>query len=149
MRRLVSALTDFFRRGDLLLLFLCVVTSAFGMVVIASATRYSGSNRYLIVQAAAIVLGVILYIAISLLDVELLAEHRQLLLVFNALFMAMLLIWGVEDNTGNRAWLKLPLMPVNIQPSEICKITFVIILAKTMSVHRARLSSVRLIMLST
>ena len=143
MRRLVSALTDFFRRGDLLLLFLCVVTSAFGMVVIASATRYSGSNRYLIVQAAAIVLGVILYIAISLLDIELLAEHRQLLLVFNALFMAMLLIWGVEDNTGNRAWLKLPLMPVNIQPSEICKITFAIILAKTMSVHRARLSSVR------
>lgn len=143
LRRLLNAVTQFLRRGDLLLLFLCVVTSAFGMVVIASATRYSGSSRYLVVQGAAIVLGILFYMAISLLDVELLAEHRQLLMVLNAVLMAMLLIWGVEDNTGNRAWLKLPLMPVNIQPSEICKITFVIILAKTMSVHRGRLSSFR------
>ena len=141
MRRLWNAVAEFFRRGDLLLLFLCVTTSIFGMVVIASATHYAGTSRYLIVQGAALVMGILLYIAVSLLDVEILAEHRQLLTVFNVVFMSMLLIWGIEGNTGNRAWIKLPFLPVNIQPAEICKITFVIILAKTMSVHRGKVSS--------
>ena len=143
MRRLWNGITEFYRRGDLLLLFLCVVATVFGIVVIASATRYSGSTRYLVVQSAALVLGVLLYVAVSLLDIEILAEHRELLLTFNILFMSMLLIWGVEGDTGNRAWLDLPLLPVNIQPAEICKITFVIALAKTMNNHRSKLSSVK------
>ena len=143
MRKLWNGITEFYRRGDLLLLFLCVVTTVFGMIVIASATRYSGSHRFLIVQGAALLLGIALYVAVSLLDIEILAEHRELLLAFNVLFMSMLLVWGVEGNTGNRAWLDLPLLPVNIQPAEICKITFVIALAKTMSNNRNKLSSVK------
>lgn len=141
MRRIWNGITEFYRRGDLLLLFLCVTATVFGMVVIASATYYSGSSRYLIVQGAALFLGILLYIAVSSLDIEILAEHRQLLMLINAALMGMLVIWGVEGNTGNRAWLDLPLLPVNVQPAELCKITFVIILAKTMSIHRAKLSS--------
>ena len=143
MRRIWNGITEFYRRGDLLLLFLCVTTTIFGMVVIASATHYSGSLRFLVVQGAALVLGICLYVAVSLLDIEILAEHRELLLAFNVLFMSMLYIWGVEGNTGNRAWLDLPLLPVNIQPAEICKITFVIALAKTMNNHRGKISSVK------
>ena len=143
MRRIWNKITEFYRRGDLLLLFLCVFTTVFGIVVIASATRYSGSTRYLVVQAAALVLGIILYVAVSMLDIEILAEHRELLMAFNVLFMSTLYIWGVEGNTGNRAWLDLPILPVNIQPAEICKITFVIALAKTMNNHRNKISSVK------
>ncbi len=143
MRWIWNKITEFYRRGDLLLLFLCVLATAFGMVIIASATRYSGSSRFLVVQGGALVLGVLLYVAISSLDIEILAEHRQLLMLFNVAFLAMLYVWGVEDNTGNRAWLDLPLLPVNIQPAEICKITFIIVLAKTMSIHRDKLSGVR------
>jgi rod shape determining protein RodA len=143
VRRIWNGLTEFYRRGDLLLLFLCVVTTVFGIVVIASATRYSGSNRYVIVQSAALLLGILLYVAVSLLDIEILAEHRELLLAFNLVFMSTLLVWGVEGNTGNNAWLDLPLLPVNIQPAEICKLTFIIALAKTMSNNRSKLSSVK------
>ena len=143
MRRIWNGITEFYRRGDLLLLFLCVIATVFGIVMVASATRYSGSSRYLTVQIAALVLGVLLYIATSLLDIEILAEHRVLLMAFNCLFISMLLVWGVEGTTGNRAWLDLPLLPVNIQPAEICKITFVIALGKTMNDHRAKRSSVK------
>ena len=143
MRRIWNGLTEFYRRGDLLLLFLCVVTSVFGIVVIASATRYSGSNRYVIVQSAALLLGILLYVGVSLVDIEILAEHRELLMAFNLVFMSTLLVWGVEGNTGNNAWLDLPLLPVNIQPAEICKLTFIIALAKTMSNNRSKLSSVK------
>ena len=143
MRRIWNGLTEFYRRGDLLLLFLCVVTSVFGIIIIASATRYSGSNRYVIVQSAALLLGILLYVGVSLVDIEILAEHRELLMAFNLVFMSTLLVWGVEGNTGNNAWLDLPLLPVNIQPAEICKITFIIALAKTMSNNRSKLSSVK------
>ncbi len=143
MRRVWNGITEFYRRGDLLLLFLCVVATLFGIVVVASATRYSGSSRYVVVQSVALLLGICLYAAVSLVDLELLAEHRQLLLIFNLLFLSSLLVWGVGDETGNRAWLNLPLLPINVQPAEICKITFVICLAKTMSINRSRLSSVK------
>lgn len=141
MRKIWNGVTEFFRRGDLLLLFLCVAATGFGLVMIASATRYSGSSRYLVVQGASLLLGILIYIAMSLLDIEILAEHRELLLAFNVLLISMLLIWGVGDSVGNRAWLDLPMMPVYIQPAEICKITFVIAMAKTMSNNRSKISS--------
>lgn len=143
MRKLTGALTEFFHKGDLLLLFLCTMASVYGLVVISSAARYTGSGRYLAIQGAALIVGILLYIAISLFDIEQLAEHRQLLMVFNTVLFAMLLVWGVEDNTGNRAWLHFRFLPFNIQPAEICKITFVIIQAKTISIYRNRVSSLR------
>ena len=146
MRKLWNMLAEFFRRGDLLLLFLCTVTSVFGIIIISSATNYFGSSRFVVVQAAALVLGILLYIFVSLLDIEILAEHRQVLVIFNMILLSLLLVWGVEGNTGNKAWLDLPLLPVNIQPAEICKIAYVIVLAKTMSVHRGNVSSFRCVL---
>ncbi|MBR4701035.1 MAG: FtsW/RodA/SpoVE family cell cycle protein [Oscillospiraceae bacterium] len=141
MRKLWNGLKEFYRHGDLLLLLFCVIASLFGLLIIASTTRFSGSSRFLVVQGAALILGVMLYIAVSLLDIEIVAEHWLLLWLFNTLFMLLLLRWGIEVN-GNRAWLHLPMVPVNIQPAELCKITFVIILAKLFSKHRDRISSI-------
>ena len=141
MRKLWNGLKEFYRHGDLLLLLFCVIASLFGLLIIASTTRFSGSSRFLVVQGVALILGVMLYIAISLLDIEIVAEHWLLLWLFNTLFMLLLLRWGIEVN-GNRAWLHLPMVPVNIQPAELCKITFVIILAKLFSKHRDRISSI-------
>ena len=102
-----------------------------------------GSTRFLIVQAIAVAIGIGIYFVLTLLDLEALAEHRLFLIIFNALFIGMLLIWGVSGTTGSRSWLDFPFLPINIQPAEICKITFILILAKTMSVHRNRISSLR------
>ena len=55
----------------------------------------------------------------------------------------MLLVWGVEGTSGNKSWLHFPFLPFNIQPAEVCKITYIIILAKTMSLNRNRISSLR------
>lgn len=143
MRKLKNAILDFFRHGDLLLLTLCIVASVFGLVVISSATRYSGSHRYLIIQGVALGLGILLYVLMTLLDVEVLAEYRQVMAIFNVILVCMLLIWGVEGTSGQKNWLHFPGMPINIQPAEICKITFIIIIAKTMSIHRNHISSLK------
>ena len=140
MRRLWKGIREFTRRGDLLLLLLCVVTSVFGLVMVASTTHWSNSSRFVIVQGVALILGVLLYMLISVIDIEIFADHRVLLMVFSTVIMLMLRRWGIEVN-GNRAWLSLPFLPVNIQPAEICKITFIIILAKILSDRRAHISA--------
>ena len=48
--------------------------------------------------------------------------------------------FGTDNGTGNKSWLDLPLMPVQIQPAEICKITYIIIMASVMNSHQNRIS---------
>ncbi len=134
VRRLKNILFEFVRQADLVLLSLCVVSTLYGIVLISSATRYMGNSRslrLLLVQTAAMGIGVVLYIFFSIIDVEDLIRKWKWMLVFNIGFICLLRTpFGVDDGTGNRAWLKFPGVPVSIQPAEIVKITFVLLLAK-------------------
>lgn len=142
MRHVLKIFTDFFRKGDLILLSLCLLTSAFGCVEIASATNYNGYTRFLIVQIAAIMIGVTLYMLITAVDADFLSEHRRTLLLLTMLFLLLLIPFGTDNGSGNRSWLDIPLVPVNIQPAEICKISFILIMASVMASHQSRISSV-------
>ena len=143
MRQYIEELKSFPRRGDMILLLLCVVTSAFGCLVISSATAYTGTSRHLWVQLAAICLGVVVYALVSSVDISFLSENRRWLVFFNVVLLLMLLTpFGTDKNTGNRSWLVFPFMPVDIQPAEFCKITFVIIMASVMASHQDRISSI-------
>jgi len=140
MRAVFRAIGEFLKKADMLLLALCVTASVYGIVVISSATHYVGSTRYVLVQAAALLLGVAIYVLFTLVDVDILAERRELLLIFSALFISMLFVWGDTQN-GNRSWLAFSWLPFNIQPAEICKVFFILILAKTMSIKQEKISS--------
>ena len=141
MRRYLFELKNFFRKGDLVLLFLCLITSTFGCVIISSATNAVGFSRFLTVQIVAIVLGVIFFMMTSSLDVDFLSEHRSVLVGFSAFLLLLLIPFGTGDNLGNRSWLDIPLIPVDIQPAEICKITYILITASVMNSHQNRISS--------
>ena len=142
MRQYWNELKSFLRKGDIILLLLCVLTSAFGCLVITSATAYTGSTRFLFVQIAAILMGVLVYALVSSVDISILSERRRWLVFFNLVLLAMLLSpFGTDRNTGNRSWLAFPFLPVDIQPAEFCKISFVIILASVMASHQNRVSS--------
>ncbi len=133
---------DTAKKGDVILLLLCLVTTAFGCLVIASATNYMGFTRYVIIQIVGAVLGVILYVIISTVDAEFWAEHRRALVVFNTVLLLLLIPFGTDMGSGNKSWLDFPILPVNIQPAEICKITYILIMASVMSAHQNKLSSV-------
>ena len=143
LRRLVRYIWNVFRKGDLVLLLLCVFTSAFGCLVISSATNHSDPMRYLIIQIGAVGIGILSYIIVSAIDLEFISEHRILLIVFNLLLLAMLVPFGTDFDSGNRSWLDFPFLPFSIQPAEICKITFILILASVMGSHQQRISSPR------
>lgn len=142
MRQFLWELKNFWRKGDLVLLLLMVLTSAFGCLVIASTTDYTGTMRYVLVQVVAIVIGIGAYAAVSSVNADFIAEHRLMLVIFNTVILLMLLTpWGTDNNTGNRSWLDIPFLPINIQPAEFCKITYVVIMASVMAAHQNRLSS--------
>lgn len=134
LRRARDFVLDILRQADLLLLALCCGTALFGIIMIASATNYMGTPRYVIVQFCATVLGVGLYFLVSLLDMGELSKKWKWIFLFNILFILLLKTpFGVDDGTGNRAWLKFPFLPVSIQPAEIIKMTFVLLLAKQLA----------------
>ena len=137
MGRYFKRLGETFRKGGMLLLLLCLVTTAFGCLIIASATSYMGSLRQVIVQIVAAGLGIIMYM-----DVEFFAEHRTVLVIFNTFLLLLLIPFGTDNGTGNKSWLDIPLMPVNIQPAEICKLTFIFIMASVMASPQNKISSI-------
>ncbi|SBW02955.1 Cell cycle protein, FtsW/RodA/SpoVE family [uncultured Eubacteriales bacterium] len=130
MSWLTDSLREFARKGDILLLSLCTAASVFGLVLIFSATRYIGGYRNIIVQAAAILLGILVYIFLSAVDIELITERSWgFLLAFNVVFILLTRTpLGVEVN-GNRSWIHIPGIPFNLQPAEIVKLSFVLLLA--------------------
>ena len=149
MRQFLQELRDFTKKGDWVLLILCLVTSAFGIVAIASATsaeKFGNNTKYIIIQFAATGLGVLMYAIMSSIDIEAMSEQRNLLVTFNCLLLLMLIPFGTDNNTGNRSWLDIPLVPVMIQPAEICKITYIIIMASVMNAHQNRISSIPSVM---
>lgn len=140
---LFSRIKRFFSQADLLLLALCVGASLFGILLIASATHYTGSLRYVAVQSVALVLGIGLYAFFSFVDVEEASEKWKWIFVFNVGFILLLLTPLGISAGGNRAWLSIPGFPMDIQPAEIVKVTFIILLAKQLAYYQERdLSSV-------
>ena len=69
-----------------------------------------------------------------------------MLVIFNVFLLLLLIPFGTDNNTGNRSWLHFPGFPVNIQPAEICKITYILIMASVMSSHQNDISKIPSVM---
>ncbi len=110
MSWLRDSLRDFWERGDKLLLCLCLAASGYGLVLIYSATRYLTYNRdrSIMIQAVGILLGVVVYILLSSVDLEFFTEKTwKLLFLFNIGFNLLVRTpLGVEAG-GNRTSLRL------------------------------------------
>ena len=149
MHRFIEELKDFSKKADWVLLILCLVTAGFGLIVIASATnapKFMGNARYIIIQLVAIGLGVLMFALVSSIDVDVISDHRMAMLVFNTVLLLLLIPFGTDNDTGNRSWLDFPLIPVNIQPAEICKITYILIMASVMASHQNNISGIPSVM---
>jgi len=143
LHRFIEELKDFTKKGDMFLLMLTLIVSGFGLICVASATsadKFGTNIRYIAIQMIAIFLGVAIYAIISSIDLDVMSEYRMGLVAFNIVLLLMLIPFGTDNNTGNRSWLDFPLLPFNIQPAEICKITYIVIMASVMASHQNRIS---------
>ena len=143
MRNFIKALVHDFiksiRKADLVLLSLCAFASCFSCLMVASATNATGSLRNVIVQIIAMILGIFLYLLVSNIDADFFSEYRVILTILSLAFISMLWPFGVNIG-GNRSWIPVPLLGMNVQPAEFCKISFILIMASVMASHQRELS---------
>ena len=145
MGKIRDFLSDVVRQSDLVLLALCVCSTLYGMVLIASATHFRGTLKYVAIQGFGLLIGVLLYFFFSAVDVGELSKKWKWLLIFNFGFILLLRTpFGLTRN-GNRAWLGvndigkslgvgfLENFPITVQPAEIVKITFILLLARQLA----------------
>jgi len=117
-------------RIDWWLLLLCVLAAGYGLLLVTSATSsFAASRQMVITHASAVVLGIVLYIVISFIDVKIYSKFWMLIAVFNILFIAILFFWGIDNGGGNNNWLDFSFLPFNIQPTEVVSVTFILLLA--------------------
>ena len=143
LNRLKAILADFFQQADLVLLGLCCTASIYGLVLIFSATNFMSEDRYryIIVQGAAMLIGIVAYIAMSMVDLEILMKRWKWILAFNILMFLLLIPFGVSDNTGNTGWLRF--FGIGIQPSEIAKVAIVLYFADSISKKKDKMHTFR------
>ena len=134
--QILGAVKYIVKKADMVLLGLCLVSTIYGIILIASATNYTNSYRDVIVQGAAAVIGLFAYFIFSTLDVEHYSEKWKWFFLFNLGFIALLLTPLGTGKYGNKSWLTASWLPTSIQPSEIVKLTFTILLAKQMAWFR-------------
>ena len=136
MKKALKQLSIFLLRSDLLLLAMCFITAVYGIFILYSATRTFETERYVIVQAGALLIGAAVYLLLSLLDIDVITERWYILFILSVLFIMSLRIWGVEGGTGNRSWLRF--FGIGIQPAELVKLSFILLLAKQLRYLRER-----------
>ena len=92
MKKFANRLLEIFKKGDMILLALCVASSVFGIVMIYAATYTEGNTRMIIIQTASLCAGILVYLGMTALDIDILAGQRTLLFLFNSIVIAMLLV---------------------------------------------------------
>lgn len=133
LRRAFAFIWDLLQQADMVLLGLCTGASLFGCVMIYSATHYTGSVRNVIVQLAALALGIVVYVLMSVLDLgEAVKKWKWILGGSLVLILLLKTPLGIEAG-GNVAWLRFPGFPVDLSVAEVVKITFILLLARQLT----------------
>ena len=137
--RLKAFIKEFFQRADIFLLVVCILCSIFGITMIEKAFTgmYEGGwnmsvpAKYLAVQIASVILGIIAYVAFTVIDVDLVARQWKLLMLVDLALLVALMLFGEDDGTGNSAWIRFA--GIGVQPSEIIKVIYIIVAARQMT----------------
>ena len=138
MKNILRALQRFFSEADMLLLAVSLISAIYGVILITSVVSNQSDKAVdVAVQIGALTIGVMLFVLFSYIDIDIIAEQFGFLFVFSLMFLMTLYFWGYgQEETGNKAWLRF--FNIGIQPSEVVKITFIIIIAKMIVNYRER-----------
>jgi len=129
---ILRAIFRFIREADMFLFVVSVTCTIYGLVLINSVTR--GNEVY--VQIGAFIVGLALFVLFSYVDIDTIADKSKLLFLFSILFLSTLLIWGVGEQVGagRGSWLRFG--AIGIQPAEVIKVPFIIIMANMVATFK-------------
>lgn len=126
------------KRLDRLLLFCVFLLCVFGLMMVYSSSsiwanyKFNDSFHYLKYQFLFFIVGFILMIVISKIDVSLYYKYANVLLLGSFILLVLVLIPGVGSvRNGSRSWFGIG--SFGIQPSEAAKISLIIFTSKYLS----------------
>ena len=130
---------QFFQRADIFLLVICTVCAIFGILMVDKAVvgmsaggwDMSAPSKYIAVQTFSMFLGIGAFVIFTIIDADILGSQWKLLCVVNVLLLVALIIFGQDDGTGNKSWIRFA--GIGIQPSEVIKVLYIIVAAKQMT----------------
>lgn len=136
MRLILRTIGRFLREADIFLLIISIISSIYGIVLIAS-SRHIDSHSEVYVQFGALAIGLVLFILFTYIDIDIIADKYGFLFVFSILFLLTLQFWGYgTEEVGNRAWLRF--FGIGIQPAEVVKVIFIIIIGRMVANYKER-----------
>lgn len=125
---------------------IALLLAVMGIVVIASAvhTTMDGFGiKYIVIQSAAVLMGVTGMLLLSAADYERLLKKLCVpLLVFTCLLLAATLVIGTGEGS-NKSWIRFSFLPIGIQPSEFAKIFFICTFSYHLASVRQKLYKLR------
>lgn len=117
----------------------------FGLVILSSATHVNRTGYYkqLYVQGLAFGLGMGMTIFILLIDYNFIGKYYKALYLISLILLGMVLLPVIgQEQMGARSWIKIgPLL--NLQTSEIVKLTFILSYAKIVESKKDKLNTIK------
>ncbi|WP_199873069.1 rod shape-determining protein RodA [Inediibacterium massiliense] len=129
---------------DVGVIILVVVLFCISLMMISSATHITqnGITRKVQIQAIAFFLGIIAVVFILFIDYNTFANFQKHIYVACILLLLLVYIPGIgKEQFGARSWINLG--PIDIQPSEIVKIGFILSFAKFLEDKQNRLDTIK------
>ena len=100
-----------------------ILLNLMGLMSIRSITEVSGSNSILVKQAAGSVIGIVLMIALSLVDIKKITKYWKIFYFLTVISLLAVLVFG-SSGGGARRWITLA--GLTYQPSELAKILLIL-----------------------
>lgn len=136
LKRIFRAIGDYFTNTDKLLWLLVISCTVYSALLLMSVERAGGS--YVRTQIAAAAMGLLVAIAISVIDYEYIARYWWLLAILSiGLFVSVFLFGMTVSGTDDMAWIRLP-GGLTFQPSELVKIFFIVTFSKHLDYLREK-----------
>lgn len=127
MKEFSLTLKEKVQQLDMVMLFCAVTLSILSvMTLAASADAYKAGMAYARNQVFAMVLGLLCVGIISMVDYDMLIERLEYVFFGTSVVLLLIVIFFGEGEMGNENWISIPIINMNIQPTEFVKITFMI-----------------------
>ncbi|MBC8535230.1 FtsW/RodA/SpoVE family cell cycle protein [Feifania hominis] len=146
MNPILKATRKYLHEIDLFLVGLCLSCTAYGLLLVASATSTFSTNRNIMVQSIGAGIGIVMMIVISLFDYETLCDLWKFFLALSIAVMAFTLVFGTgPKGQTNKNWIDLKV--IMVQPAEFVKLSFIVSFAACIERLKQNLNSVKALLL--
>ncbi len=148
MTKLINFIKSTIKETDLLLLFLCIAASAYGILMVHSATTLSIEEGAVISRDArtmllAVCIGIVFAVIISFIDYKFITRMFPAIGAVCIILMVLTLLIGVgpEERPDAKTWIILGSTGLYFQPSELVKIGFIITFGMHIELVKDKLKS--------